>query len=1145
MKVQIIIIFLLIVNSLALGKVSDTSYNGDLSGLILERDSLANNLKNASLYEKSNIDSSLKFLKISLGIARRISDYKSQSKILSQLLSIYKNEGKTRKFSETQKEIIAVNKHLLETTEGRNRISLLSRIAAGYIDANTDSALYYFSKVISLAGNYDDFISEAEAYLNTGYIYAHIENNSKALDSYRTALNLFRKKDNKQGMAESYQAISKLFLFFGNYQQALDLEKEAADNYNEVRDLNGYYRARRHIGEIYLSMGNRDKSLKVLTEAVNSAKENKDYEIVSSLYQSMGNYYSTARDYDKAIKYLKKGLYLRTAYKEPSINIINNYNSLGDAYRNKEEYHSALGCYLKSIKLLNDLGNLIILSKTQNNLATTYASMGNYIKSIYYLKKSVKNAEIIGNRYGLLGSYSELISVYEKLNNYKYALKFFERYSVLKDSLEIYSNRNKIEQFKDIYEKEKKAKEIEVLKSEEQKIILTSIVAITLLSLIVLLVLLSRYRIKTKSNKQLIERTNKIADMLAQVNKLNISLKISEDTYRNLFEQNPMPMLIWQDETRKIIAANIAAVNHYGYVKDEFLSMTIRDLCARKYLPQLDNRSKLFGDTQERIPNIKHRKKNGDLIDVEILSHPFLFEGKEAHSVIIQDVTERKKVENEVMESEERYRNLFEGAPDAVILIDHKLRIIKDANPAATKLFRSSWADLIGTKYLQLFSGSKKQSIEEFFSVMDQNSKAEILETGIILGGNVKVPVEISGRLVSLPHFNVYQVNIRDITSRKETERELRKSEKRLIRTQKIAHVGNWELDLESQKIWISDEACLIIGIEETENYISIARMINIITVEDRPRFEFASKKLVNDGNEFDITYKIIKVNSGEIRLVHSRAELIKDETGKASKILGAIRDITELKKYQDELVRAKEEAELANKRKSDFLAQMSHEIRSPVNTILSFASLIRDELNHNASDDMKTCFNAIDNGGRRLIRTIDLVLNVADIQTGEYDIYLERTDLADNIIENLMLEFSSAAGSKELELKFINEIGNRELLVDRYTIAQIFANLIDNAIKYTRTGSITVRLSGDENSVNVCVEDTGSGISKEYLPYLFEPFTQEEQGYTRKSKGTGLGLSLVKRYCELNNASINVESEKGRGTKFTVSFKIPEANFN
>ncbi len=241
---------------------------------------------------------------------------------------------------------------------------------------------------------------------------------------------------------------------------------------------------------------------------------------------------------------------------------------------------------------------------------------------------------------------------------------------------------------------------------------------------------------------------------------------------------------------------------------------------------------------------------------------------------------------------------------------------------------------------------------------------------------------------------------------------------------------------------------------------------------------------------------------------------------------------------YVKEIVASKEQAERSNKLKSDFLAQMSHEIRTPVNTILSFASLVRESLEHKLDDDLKDSFKIIENGGRRLIRTIDLILNVSQIQSGSLILSPTKLNLVP-ILEDLVAEFKQSAIKKNLDLTLEYSHPKLNLFADLYTLTQIFANLIHNSIKYTNIGSIRlVAIKNDQKEIIVEVIDSGVGMSEKYLTELFDPFSQEETGYTRKFEGTGLGLTLVRKYCELNNAEIIVQSKKNEGSTFTIKFK-------
>ncbi len=244
------------------------------------------------------------------------------------------------------------------------------------------------------------------------------------------------------------------------------------------------------------------------------------------------------------------------------------------------------------------------------------------------------------------------------------------------------------------------------------------------------------------------------------------------------------------------------------------------------------------------------------------------------------------------------------------------------------------------------------------------------------------------------------------------------------------------------------------------------------------------------------------------------------------------------LKRSIKELSEAKEEAEKADRLKSTFLAQMSHEIRTPINAMLSLSSLLRDDLEKKVDEDSKLSFELINKAGMRLIRTIDLLLNLSEIQAGSYEIIKSRFNLYTDILGKVVVDYKKQIKDKGLEFKLELGTDDTEIVADAYTVEQIFVHLIDNAIKYTSKGKISIKIFRNGNDELVTeVSDTGVGIAKEYLPELFQPFSQEDEGYTRKYEGNGIGLALVNNYCEMNNAKVEVESEKGKGSTFRVIF--------
>lgn len=301
-----------------------------------------------------------------------------------------------------------------------------------------------------------------------------------------------------------------------------------------------------------------------------------------------------------------------------------------------------------------------------------------------------------------------------------------------------------------------------------------------------------------------------------------------------------------------------------------------------------------------------------------------------------------------------------------------------------------------------------------------------------------------------------------------------------------------------------------------------------------------------------DIVNEFGNIERHKIELINSKGEKVVVSLGGnfvkwQNEILyfdGTIEDITKQVLYEAELIKAKEKAEESDRLKTEFLAGMSHEIRTPINTIMSYLSLLNDELDTSPDSRYKEIFSAIEVGSLRLTRTIDSILNMAQFKSGTFDVFKTKIDVVNEIIRNLYEEFKFTAKQRGLELNLITTSESSVVLGDKYSLSQLFVNLIDNALKYTKDGHIEIRVYNDnDGALSVDIEDTGIGISEEFLPTLFKPFTQEEQGYTRKFDGNGLGLALVKKYCELNEAIVKVESEKNKGSKFTIKFAASNMN--
>ena len=279
----------------------------------------------------------------------------------------------------------------------------------------------------------------------------------------------------------------------------------------------------------------------------------------------------------------------------------------------------------------------------------------------------------------------------------------------------------------------------------------------------------------------------------------------------------------------------------------------------------------------------------------------------------------------------------------------------------------------------------------------------------------------------------------------------------------------------------------------------------------------------------------LLKKEGKEINVIVKSVSVI-DDKGKVKHYVMQILDISEIKRVQRELVEALNKAEESDRLKSAFLAQMSHEIRTPLNVILTSIPLLADEI-PSGDDELKIILDSVKSAGRRLQRTIDMILNMSSVQSGNYKATFEKFDIIPDL-KKMINEFRSLSDDKGLNLKFTHSEEMAVITADRYTVDQVFQNLINNAVKYTLKGYIEVYVKNlGDNKIRIEIRDSGIGMSEGYLQKMFLPFSQEDVGHKREFEGNGLGLALVKKYVELNRADIHVESEKNIGSVFSVTF--------
>ncbi|RMD50043.1 MAG: sensor histidine kinase, partial [Ignavibacteria bacterium] len=256
-----------------------------------------------------------------------------------------------------------------------------------------------------------------------------------------------------------------------------------------------------------------------------------------------------------------------------------------------------------------------------------------------------------------------------------------------------------------------------------------------------------------------------------------------------------------------------------------------------------------------------------------------------------------------------------------------------------------------------------------------------------------------------------------------------------------------------------------------------------------------------------------------------------------SAKVIGASFELTE---YINEIIVAKKEAQKSDRLKSEFISQISHEIRSPLNIIMSFLGMIWEELKDDDRLNISELYETIKKAGNRLVRTIDLLIDASTIQSGTYEANFEKIDFIDDIVFPAVAQFRDISERKKLLLLRESSSAERIILGDKRSLSGVIVHILDNAVKYTDEGYIKINDYNEDNYLVVEISDSGRGISKQYLDNIFRPFTQENEGLSRSFEGLGLGMYIVKKYCELNDAEVYIDSKPSQGTKFTI--KLPLA---
>jgi PAS domain S-box-containing protein len=385
----------------------------------------------------------------------------------------------------------------------------------------------------------------------------------------------------------------------------------------------------------------------------------------------------------------------------------------------------------------------------------------------------------------------------------------------------------------------------------------------------------------------------------------------------------------------------------------------------------------------------------------------------------------------------------------------------------------------------------------------------------------------------------LYMVGITwDVTERRRTEEALREAEERYRLAARATNDAIWDWDLEADEIQWNEAVCSLFGYCDGEVEPAGSWWKSHIHPEDRDRVVDGIHAVIEGGGaHWTDEYRFLEAE-GTYANVLDRGFLVRDRWGRPLRMIGAMQDITERKRFEEELAAAKEAAELANQAKSQFIANMSHELRTPLSAVIGYTEMLEEEAEDLGAESMLEDLRKINGNARHLLSLINDVLDISKIEAGKMDVHGEDFDIAEVVSEAAdTVQALVAKKGNTLAVEADEALGSMHS--DVVKVRQCLFNLLSNASKFTENGRIalTVRRSQADGLdwIEFQVSDTGIGMAPEDMEKLFQRFTQADSSTTRRFGGTGLGLSITKAFCTMLGGDIAVESESGRGTTFTI----------
>ena len=978
----------------------------------------------------------------------------------------------------------------------------------------------------------------AELYFQQGnFDYAH--------EFFDTLLLYGKEKGNLVLEVKARCYIGSIYRYKGEIYEALGItydahQKVLASDLGKLISLTS-----NHLGLIYRNLGDTAMALEYYKQALDNALEFKDANQTILAYTYLGNLFRTKGDPEKAHDYYLTAMELAIRNNDMQ-NIASLNNNIGNIYRDRGEYDKALEYYYLALGMLDEVFLAGLETVITRNIGVTFMRKGDLDEAYNYINKSLYSSQQVQLLWLTRDNYHTLSEIYHEQGQYQEAYSYLIQYNQLNQ--QIFNDRliNSINYFNEkIYDAQRKE---ELYRFRWQRnLLLLTIAGLGLLFLISLFILIFSRLKEKKSHVESLETTLRDKEITEK------ALRQSEENYQTLIRTLNEGLVVL-DLDNKIEFVNFKACKVLG-VKDKS-ELTGRNFKEFLLTPEDE---KLFNDKMELQKmgisdhyEVKMKNVSGDLLWVNLSSAPILDENLRSKGsvTLITDVSDRKKYEETysdlTTDLNQKIKQLncmydisdISGVPGITFeeIIDKSLEII----PVGLKYTHDIGVQIMFDNKVYASDNYKETPWSYTVPVKVQKKKL----------GHIKVAyLEEKPRINKDPfHFNekILLKNISEkfgqILEAKNLEKVLRENQERLQEIQRIAKIGNWEKDLVSEDFTFSENFFNIAEISpERRKFFGIEKLLEIIHPEDKHTFDELINDKDLDNNILSYHYRII-TQQGVIKNIYSSRKVVRDDSDQPFRIIYTIQDVTE-QKINQELKYSAEVALRTSEARQQVLADMSYEMRTPLNGIIGVVEfLLKSDLTSKQMNLTKT----IKDSSEGLMNIINNIQDLSRIEHGNIQMHDKVFDI-NQFTERISNLFLALTRHKELKLKIVLDKNiPSKIVADEVRLNQVISNLISDAVKRNEKGEIHLKLwlakkLEEQMVIGVEINDPSRDDNRRLPVHLIDSL--ESISDTDIYKSEELSLSISQKLIELLGGALSIRTDKKLGSIASFDFiaKQPE----